>query len=142
MKTGIHLLSLALPVIAFAQPYTIDRHVVAGGGGTSTGGGFSVSGTIGQVDAGPILTAGGYSLTGGFWAFPTAVQTPGAPTLLISPAEQNQAVISWSPNVAGYILEEAGAVAGGNWTPAPSGSTNPVIVPLSFGTRFYRLSRK
>ena len=38
----------------------------AGGGGTSTGGVYSVSGTIGQPDAG-LLTGGSYTLAGGFW---------------------------------------------------------------------------
>jgi hypothetical protein len=42
--------------------YTID-----GGGGTSTGGAFTLTGTIGQPDAGAALTAGGFSLSGGFW---------------------------------------------------------------------------
>lgn len=42
--------------------YTID-----GGGGTSTGGSFTLSGTIGQPDAG-VLTGGNFTLTGGFWS--------------------------------------------------------------------------
>jgi hypothetical protein len=37
------------------------------GGGTSTGTGYSLSGTIGQPDAGPLLSGPGYQLTGGFW---------------------------------------------------------------------------
>ncbi|HXR05029.1 MAG TPA: hypothetical protein VN836_10025, partial [Verrucomicrobiae bacterium] len=37
---------------ANAQQYSIDWHKVAGGGGTSSGGTFAVSGTIGQPDAG------------------------------------------------------------------------------------------
>jgi hypothetical protein len=56
---------------------------VAGGGGTSTGGVYAVSGTIGQLDASGTMTGGSYSLTGGFWAL-YAVQTPGAPTLTIT----------------------------------------------------------
>ena len=51
-----------------AQSYSIDWYKVAGGGGTSTGGTYSVSGTIGQHDAGGPMTGGSYSLTGGFWA--------------------------------------------------------------------------
>ena len=35
-----------------AQSYSIDWFKIAGGGGTSTGGVYSVSGTIGQHDAG------------------------------------------------------------------------------------------
>lgn len=48
--------------------FTID-----GGGGTSTGGTFELTGTIGQPDAGGPMTGGTYSLTGGFWAGATPV---------------------------------------------------------------------
>ena len=37
---------------AFSQSYAIDWHTIDGGGGTSTGGVYSVSGTIGQAGAG------------------------------------------------------------------------------------------
>jgi hypothetical protein len=40
---------------------------IEGGGGQSAGGGYTLTGTIGQADAGPV--AGGSStLNGGFWA--------------------------------------------------------------------------
>jgi hypothetical protein len=55
-----------------AQSFSIDRFAIAGGGGTSTGGLFAVSGAIGQPDAG-VMSGGNYSLSGGFWG---AVQTP------------------------------------------------------------------
>ena len=42
--------------------FTID-----GGGGTSTGGALSLSFTVGQPDAGPVMTGGSYTFTGGFW---------------------------------------------------------------------------
>ena len=42
------LFALAAP----AQQYSIDWYKIAGGGGTSTGGTYAVSGTIGQHDAG------------------------------------------------------------------------------------------
>ena len=44
--------------------HTID----GGGGGSSTGGGFELAGTIGQHDAGPAMTGGKFTLIGGFWA--------------------------------------------------------------------------
>lgn len=54
---------------ATAQSYSIDWHTIDGGGGTSTGGAYLVSGTMGQADAGN--TSGGtYSLNGGFWLGP------------------------------------------------------------------------
>src|SRR2546426_11713451 len=71
-----------LALSARAQ-YSIDWYTIDGGGGTSTGSVYSVSGTIGQLDAGGPLTSGQFSVTGGFWALPTAVQTPRAPLLSI-----------------------------------------------------------
>ncbi|MBU0617025.1 MAG: hypothetical protein KKI02_04860 [Planctomycetes bacterium] len=35
---------------------------------TTGGGDFELSGTIGQPDAGPVMSGGGFDLTGGFWA--------------------------------------------------------------------------
>jgi len=49
--------------------YTID-----GGGTTSGGGQFQLSGTIGQPDAG-VLVGGGFELSGGFWS-PSATPLP------------------------------------------------------------------
>ena len=43
--------------------YTID----AGGTNNASGGNFSLSGTIGQPDAGAVMTGGQFSLAGGFW---------------------------------------------------------------------------
>ena len=49
-----------------AQPYSITSSTIDGGGGTSTGGVYSVSGTIGQPDAGYHYEPP-YELLGGFW---------------------------------------------------------------------------
>ena len=78
-----------------AQQYSIDWHKISGGGGTSTGGVYSVSGTIGQHDAtaNNALTGGSYSVTGGFWSL-YAVQTPGAPLLSIRLTSTNTAMVS------------------------------------------------
>src|ERR1035441_8169041 len=88
---------------ATAQSYSIDWYKIAGGGGTSTGGTYQVSGTIGQPDASGAMSGGNYSVTGGFWSL-YAVQTPGAPLLTITYAG-NQAIVSWSPSVTGWTLQ-------------------------------------
>jgi hypothetical protein len=98
---------------AGAQQYSIDWYKVADGGGTSTGGVYSVSGTIGQQDAGGPMTGGGYSITGGFWAL-YAVQTPGAPLLTIT-YFGNQAVVSWPPAVSGWTLQTNNNLSIGTW---------------------------
>lgn len=57
---------LALTSTAHAQTYDLTWNTVDGGGASSTGGVFELSGTIGQPDAG-VLAGGTYTLTGGFW---------------------------------------------------------------------------
>lgn len=71
------MLTMALTVPA--QDYSIDWHTTDGGGGTSTGGPFSLSGTIGQPDAGK-MSGGSFSLTGGFWSL-FGETTPGSTTI-------------------------------------------------------------
>src|SRR5690349_23718994 len=107
MKLVLGLLLLAMAACpANAQSYSIDWHTIDGGGGTSTGGVYSVSGTIGQPDAGVTMTNGPYAITGGFWALPTAIQVGGAPTLTIVSAAPGQATISWAPATPGFVLQE------------------------------------
>ena len=48
-------------------PYEITWSTIDGGGGTSTGGNYTLSGTIGQPDAG-MMSGGDYKLVGGFWS--------------------------------------------------------------------------
>lgn len=126
---------------ALAQ-YSINWRTLDGGGGTSTGGVYAVSGTIGQPDASQQPMIGGnYSLQGGFWAL-YAVQTPGAPTLSIVPAGPEQALLSWSPATeTNWILQENLNLATTNWVDSPSGWTNPVVVPATLPTKFYRLHK-
>jgi hypothetical protein len=113
MKRLFLLLSLLVPTISSAQSYSIDWFKVAGGGGTSSNGQYSVSGTIGQQDAGGPMTGGNYSVTGGFWSL-YAVQTPGAPLLTITYVG-GQAVVSWSPSVTGWTLQTNNNLAAGTW---------------------------
>ena len=100
MKKLFLLLSLMVPTISFAQQHSIDWYKISGGGGTSTGEVYSVSGTIGQPDAIGAMTGGDYSFTGGFWSL-YAVQIPGAPFLDIT-YSGGKAVVSWNPSATGW----------------------------------------
>ncbi len=137
VSVALGLLVGALSGNARAQTLSIPWHTMDGGGGTSTGGGFTVRGTIGQPDAGR-MSGGGFTVTGGFWAWPQVIQTPGAPTLVIARGGAGQAVVSWAAAPGGWFLQEAPAVQG-PWTPVPGGSTSPVTVPATFPAKFYRL---
>ena len=130
-------------VSASAQSYSIDWYKVSGGGGTSTGGVYSVSGTIGQHDAGGPMTGGNYSLTGGFWAL-YAVQTPGAPLLTIKLTTTNTAQVYWPSPSTGYNLQVNTNAASGTWstpleTVQDNGTIKYVIINPPTGNRFYRL---
>jgi hypothetical protein len=120
------LLTSALCLPASGQ-YAIDWHTIDACGGTSTGSVYSVTGTIGQPDAGGPMTNGQYSVTGGFWA----------PTLTIAPASPGNATISWTPATPGFVLQETVNLSV-MWTNSPGGATNPIVVPATLPTKFYR----
>jgi hypothetical protein len=61
------LLLTASALASSDASYQLDWFTVDGGGGGSSGGTFTLNGTIGQADAGR-LSGGTYSLAGGFWA--------------------------------------------------------------------------
>jgi hypothetical protein len=137
MIVGVTLL---LALRAAAQSYSVDWFTVDGGGGTSTGGVYSVSGTIGQPEAGGAMTGGSYSLTGGFWSL-YAVQTPGAPLLSITYAG-NQAIVSWPISVTGWTLQTNNNLATGSWANyAGAASNNRVTNSPPTGNVFFRLKQ-
>jgi hypothetical protein len=133
---------------ARAQNYAIDWFTIDGGGGTSTGGVFSVTGTIGQPDAGT-MSGGTYSLVGGFWGIIT-IQTPGAPFLSVSNAN-GAVIVCWPRPADGFLLEQTAALtsppAAISWSTVPPASyqTNAtrisITVPAPFGKLFYRLRK-
>ena len=92
---GFILLHSSLCLRASGQTYSVDWYKIAGGGGTSTGGTFTVSGTIGQHDAGVPMAGGKFSLTGGFWSLINVVQMPGVPKLIIVTNGPNSVKILW-----------------------------------------------
>ena len=129
-----------LTLTAHAQNYTIDWFKVSGGGGTSTNGQYSLSGTIGQHDAGGPMTGGGYSLYGGFWAL-YAVQTPGAPLLTIT-LVGNQAIISWPPSATGWTLQTNANLSTPTWgNYAGAIVNNSVTNSPPKGNLFFRLKK-
>jgi hypothetical protein len=141
------LLWLTLGLCHNAQgQYSIDWFKVSGGGGTSTSTNnqYSVTGIIGQPEAGPAMTGGGYSLTGGFWAI-YALPTLGAPTLTIQWVNPTTVKVSW-PSPSGFSLQETHAINPGNWsdyvgTISDDGSTKSITVSPPSGILFFRLKK-
>ena len=137
-RAGMAIL-LVLPLAALAQPYTIDWYTVDGGGGTSTGGNYTLSGTIGQSDAAiTTLSGGGYTLDGGFWPGLVVAASGEGPTLFIQ-TSGGEVILSWFPDPAGFALEQTDDLSTSIWADAPDG--NPVAIPASGAARFYRLKK-
>ena len=143
MKTLLLSLVLLLPVAGVAQSYSVNWYKIAAGGGTSTNGQYSVSGTIGQPDAGLTMSGGNYAVTGGFWSLISVVQTPGAPTLYVDHSG-NSVVVYWQ-NVSGWTLQQNGnlstpvgwSASGGVTT---SNGTNYLNIGSATGSLFFRLT--
>lgn len=71
----IALLSTAETALA---QYDLSWHTIDGGGAmfTTATGGWELSGSIGQPDAGVVMTGGGFEVTGGFWVAAIPAECP------------------------------------------------------------------
>jgi hypothetical protein len=140
------LLFVAFPFVISAQNYSIDWFKIAGGGGTSTGGTYTVSGTIGQHDAGGLMTGGSYSLTVGFWALISVVQTPGAPLLTITFNPQLSTVtVSWPSPSTGWTLQQNSDLTTTSWSTSggisDNGTNKSITITPPTGNLFFRLKQ-
>ena len=142
MKTiALLVLSALLIVVVQAVDFSASWSTIDGGGGASTGGVYSVSGTIGQPDAGKSSSNDGqFQLNGGFWHGELIFC---GCTLSITYSGGN-VTVSWPGDLNGCILEATGELqippTSTVWTPVspqPTGSSYNVAVT---GTqRYFRL---
>ncbi len=135
------ILSVALTTSAtFAQsggPWTITSATFDGGGASSTGGEWKVTGTIGQPDASTqTSTGGGWTVAGGFW--PGAITAPGGPLLAVVPHDPYNVYIVWKAAAVGYKLQTSTDLAA--WTDYPNGTISGpgyIVWPLRSGPRYF-----
>ncbi len=125
---------------ARSQNFIIDWFTIDGGGGaTSAGGGFAVSGTIGQADAGR-LSGGNYTLDGGFWGI---IADSPLPTLRLTIELLNRTVRVCLPAPStGFVIQSSDSLSMPIWmdvlqTPSDSGATRCVTLPAAPGTMFF-----
>ncbi len=129
-----------------AQNYSITSQVIAGGGGTSNGGQYALTGAIAQREASPAATGGPYSISVGFLGQYMALQQIGAPNLTIRGVGANLQVV-WGSNVPGWVLQANSAgLTPANWldvvgTPTMSGSEQFHQFAASGGRVFFRLRK-
>lgn len=128
-----------------AQSYSMNWHKIAGGGGSSAGGTYQASGTVGQPDATSAMIGGSYSVTGGFWSLISVIQTAGMPPLYIT-SSGNTVTVSWQ-NVPGCTLQQncdVTAPAGWgscNYSCTTCNGTNYINITNPAGNLFFRLRK-
>ena len=132
---------------ARAQSYSIDWQSLDAGGGTSVAGGYSVSGVIGQPDAGR-MSGGVYAVEGGFLSVAVDPEKPITPVWLhISVTTTNTVLVAWPASATGLVLRQKADVEPGTWLEVPVVPTvvadeyQMVIAPAA-GNVFYRLEKK
>ena len=91
------------------------------------------------------MTGGSYSLTGGFWALISVVQTAGLPNLTITHSG-NSVIVSW-PDTGSYTLQQNAnlalangwATSGYSISTSANGTSSITITPPT-GNLFFRLA--
>ncbi|HSH15375.1 MAG TPA: hypothetical protein VLD18_05030 [Verrucomicrobiae bacterium] len=134
----VALASGLLTPSAVCQSFAVRPVAITGGGGASSGGAFSVTGSIGQL-ATIASGSGNFVVSGGVWGALVPVQQPDAPTLSIVANGPGSAIISWTPATAGFVLQYTDGFGSDTWHDAASNSENPVPVQTPPAVRFYRL---
>ena len=113
-----------------AQSYTIDWYTIGGGGGASSGGDFTLSGTIGQPEAGT-MSGDNYSLAGGFWG---ALQTPPPVPTVIEVWVINGEVHLRFNGIPGRIYEiERARFVTGPWRSPPPNDQPLAVITMPIG---------
>ena len=139
------LLAFALSAAQAQTDYTNKWSTVDGGGRSSTGGVYTISGTAGQPDAG-VMRAGEYTVNGRFWGLIAVVQTPGAPPLSIRRGDGTNVLVCWPYPSESYGLQQCTNLTTANWVadasvPAHVGNEWQVTVSPPVGKRYYRLQK-
>ena len=143
--TIAHVAALLTSGLLADEPnqYTVPWLDVGGGGGISTGAGFSLRSVIGRVDVGR-FSGEGYGVAGGlWWAFPIA-PTSEVPRLKIRRSGPAEIALSWPATATGFQLEESFDLEGWFQTdasPIRIKGENRVFLGTSADRRFYRLRK-
>jgi hypothetical protein len=139
LLSAVTSLLLGLSAMTAHAQFTIDWYTIDGGGVmNATGGSFTLSGTIGQPDAGIL---GGGKLVGGFWS----LIAPLPPLLTITRAGGN-VTVSWPSPSTGFVLQQSTDLSTMVWNnvaqiPSDNGTFKSVTMAIAAApsARFFRL---
>jgi hypothetical protein len=142
MKTLLLLLVLFVAAPNGISQYQIDWFTVDGGGGASSGGPYTLSGTIGQPEAATSI-GGAYTLQGGFWSGIVPAETGPALRIFIT---GEKLILAWPNPSTGFQLQYSVSLTAPNWTnvtdaPSIAGAEKQVRQERAPAVRFYRLRK-
>jgi len=87
-----------------------------------------------------VVTYQGLSVTNELSAYlPIPPEASEVPALRFRSLDPGHLELSWSPATPGFTLQSSDNLSQPHWINAPSGPTNPAIVPTTLPTRFYRV---
>lgn len=133
----------------YSDGSVVQRHVTPGELTASSGNAAVLLTTnatrwrlVGPGTSTVVVSYQGLSVTNELSAY-VPVQPDGmaGPILRWRPLDPGLAELSWSPATPGFTLQSADNPSSTNWINSPSGITNPVTVPTTPPTRFYRVVR-
>jgi hypothetical protein len=133
-----------IPCLLSAQGFNLDWFTVAGGGGTSSGGNYVLSSTIGQPFVGETSGAN-YAVVVGFEGIAENLDPVTLPSLRIARTSANEVLVLWPASATGWVLQQSSTLGtSADWTDVSTrivvnGTDNTVTLPLVAGDRFYRL---
>jgi hypothetical protein len=124
------------------QGFSLESFTIGGGGGASTGGEFSMTGSVGEPATGP-LSGGDFTVEGGFWAVVSQVTVPDLTVRLLS---NGTVQICWPSSGAQFTLQETITLSRPAWSasavvPADDTGMKCVTVPATRESHFFRLAR-
>lgn len=127
--------------------FALAWSTIDGGGGTSTGGVFAASGTIGQPAAGA-MSGGPFTVSSGFWGGITEPLPRLFIRLGVPDNGTNTVILSWPHPSTGYVLQQSANMSapGGGWEdaappPVVVGPNQEVTLPATGQFCIFRLRR-
>ncbi|MCB1098556.1 MAG: hypothetical protein KDN22_23490 [Verrucomicrobiae bacterium] len=145
---AICILGMAAGNTSQAQQYAIEKYTIDSGGGTSSGGTYSVTGTIGQPDASGVSSSGKYTVSGGYWGgLLTIIPTTGAPELTITPSGKTSVKLTWKDPDDAWVLSTTSSLKTGDWKASTfpmtqNGAKRSATVALPASPTFFRLQKR
>ena len=146
-RLGLLAAGLFFVALCAGAQTNVGWQTMDGGGGTSTGGMYTLEGTIGQPDGSEAVQGGAFAVQSGFWALVELVQTEGAPTLRIAGISSVAVTLAWPvAGAEGYQLQRSSRLDEPDWTtvsgtPTVVGDENQMTTGPVVVKHYYRLQK-